>query len=138
MPTSTIARVLLIDDLEMNNEITSFFIRKLYPAIEVVEFTNPLDGLAYIKAEYQHGGIPTLMLLDINMPELSGWEVVEILNACDKALTKNLNIYILSSTIDTKDKSKAAEASNVAGFLSRPLTAEMMQVLWGDKGSIVI
>ena len=127
MSSSTITRILLIDDLEMNNIISSFTIKKLFPAIEIVSFTEPLEGLVYIKESYQQCKIPMLMLLDINMPILNGWEVLDILNLCSSELTEHLNIYILSSSIDPRDKKRAMDAPKVLGFFERPLTAEMVQ-----------
>lgn len=130
-----IKRVLLIDDLEMNNEISGFTIKKVHHDIEIVAFTKPVEGLRYIKDTYEHDQVPTVLLLDINMPELNGWDVLDILDSCDDALTKDISIYILSSSIDPRDKHKAANAAKVVGFLERPLTMEMVQhVLTQTKG----
>lgn len=138
MAISTFSRILLIDDLEMNNEITIFTIKRLYRNIEIVAFTKPVEGLGYIRNEYQQNEVPTLLLLDINMPQMNGWEVVDILAACDPKITRNLTIFMLSSSIDPRDKRKAAEAQNVAGFLERPLTAEMIKELFRDEVGEVV
>jgi CheY-like chemotaxis protein len=64
---------------------------------------------------------PELILLDVNMPEMSGYEVCERLR--EHARTRDLPIIFLSALDDLKDKVKAFEAGGV-DYVTKPFQAE--------------
>jgi CheY-like chemotaxis protein len=70
---------------------------------------------------------PDLMLLDINMPEMNGWEVLERLSVDDDAFT----LYILSSSIDRHDLERAQKHPLVTDYLSKPLTGALVERMLG-------
>ncbi|MGM0589031.1 MAG: response regulator [Bacteroidota bacterium] len=70
---------------------------------------------------------PDLMLLDINMPEMNGWEVLEQLSVDDNSFT----LYILSSSIDRHDLERAKNHPLVTNYLSKPLTGELVERMLG-------
>lgn len=63
-----------------------------------------------------------LVLLDINMPVMDGWQFLETLETLENA--PKVHVVIVTSSIDTIDKKKAAKFSNVIGFFEKPLTQE--------------
>ncbi len=68
--------------------------------------------------------LPELILLDINMPVLNGWEFLDEFIALLPKLPVEIPVYMLSSTIDQADFDKAETYSVVKGFYSKPLTRE--------------
>ena len=63
-----------------------------------------------------------LVLLDINMPVMDGWQFLEALQKTE--LKNHLHVIIVTSSIDTIDKKKAMQYPQVIGFNEKPLTTE--------------
>ncbi|MBX3042454.1 MAG: response regulator [Candidatus Kapabacteria bacterium] len=76
--------------------------------------SNGFDGIAYA-IEYK----PTLIIIDILMPELSGHQIVKILKKIK--LTQNIPILVISAMSDVENLGLAVK-NGVAGFVSKPFT----------------
>jgi len=120
-------RFLLIDDDPSNNLICKIIIQRTLEGQEVLEFTNPEKALEYIEQEYTKAPVPTIILLDINMPELSGWEVLEIMKGYSDEVMANFKIYILSSSVDNSDYEKATNDPRIIAYLTKPLVAQKLK-----------
>ena len=73
---------------------------------------------------------PNIVFLDINMPVLSGWDVLSKFTNFPDEIKNQFTIYILSSSVAVEDKEKADKCPLVAGFVEKPLTAELLQDLF--------
>ncbi len=65
--------------------------------------------------------IPEIILLDLNMPVMDGWEFLEIFKNRFPEFAGKTKIFILSSSINPSDREKAKSESIVVDFLSKPL-----------------
>jgi CheY-like chemotaxis protein len=126
-------RFILVDDEPACNLISKFTIKRLFKEDEIEVFTDPEKALAYIKNTYVEGSdrTPTCVFLDINMPIMSGWEFLEEYNSFGTDVHKCISTYIVSSSIDVRDKEKAADNPLVAGFISKPLRVEQLEEIIG-------
>ena len=112
-------KVLIIDD----DEIVLLVQRKILQRCEVsnnpYSFKNGHDALKFLEKE---SGEYFLILLDINMPGMNGWQFLEKL----KEVPDNKEIFVImvTSSIDGYDKVAAGKYSNVIGFIEKPITAE--------------
>jgi CheY-like chemotaxis protein len=68
-----------------------------------------------------------LMLLDINMPEMNGWQLLDELEK--QQLNCQISTIILTSSVDSEDHLKAKKYSRVIGFIEKPLTTDHVQKL---------
>ncbi len=89
------------------------------------------DGVTYINNELKKPGTKskTILFLDINMPLLTGWDVLDLIEKMDENIKKQLIIFILSSSVDPNDKERALDHPLVTDFIEKPLTIERLQAL---------
>lgn len=115
-----VSTVVLVDDDLLTNKIHHRLISQYYPNIDLVSFSNPKIALEHV----QHNS-PDLVLLDINMPEINGWEFLQYMEE------KNIqsDVVVLSSSIDVKDKRSAKRFKAVKQFLEKPLNHDKIQFL---------
>ncbi|MBK5286485.1 MAG: response regulator [Bacteroidia bacterium] len=124
--TKKINTVLLIDDdpmANLNNErilAKSNLVEKIYTAESALEALELLELL-----QIKSGQFPDLILLDINMPNLNGWDFIEHYKMLEglKAKTK---IILLAVNPDETDLQRANKIPEVAGFKMKPITEELI------------
>jgi CheY-like chemotaxis protein len=68
--------------------------------------------------------IPDIILLDINMPVMDGWEFMEEIKTIKSQIDKKIIIYIVSSSIAVEDKNKSKEFKDVFAFISKPVNVK--------------
>ena len=68
--------------------------------------------------------LPDIILLDINMPVMDGWEFMEELGLIKPKFMKQIVVYIVSSSIAVEDKNKSMSYGNILGYLSKPITVD--------------
>ncbi len=61
------------------------------------------------------------------MPELNGWEFIEALEKIDEIKNENIFIHVISSSTDTSDIKKAESYNLVNGFISKPLSPDIIK-----------
>lgn len=123
---------IVIDDDPISNHICTRLIEVACPGATVLTFTEPEDGLKYLSGQqFPETEKPIILLLDINMPVLSGWDVLTRYADLPETTRKKFIIYMLSSSVAIEDKRKASENIFVAGFLEKPLTVPQIKKIAG-------
>lgn len=122
-------KVLLIDDDPINNFLNKSIIsERISPEIIVKDFLNPEDALNHLidRSKNDKESLPDFIFLDINMPEMSGFEFLDlyIKNNLDKLA---IPIYILTSSLDPSDIEKSKSYPIVKDFISKPIDADFMR-----------
>lgn len=112
----------LIDDDPLNNLINRKLIARIFPDAEITEDVNAKDALEKIRNEFR----PDIILLDLNMPGMNGWEFLEHFQKLDKEIT----IYILTSSIDSEDYRKAERHKYVKKYIEKPLNIQKITNLF--------
>lgn len=110
-------RILLIDDNPIDLMIHEKLARRNWRDVEVVKKPGGKEALQFL-AETETP--PHLILLDIKMPEMDGFEFIDVLR--EQRLAQDISIYMLSSSIDPNDIQMARENALVKGFLEKPLS----------------
>ncbi|MCC5933960.1 MAG: response regulator [Candidatus Cyclonatronum sp.] len=81
-------------------------------------FTNGPDALQYIRANYDSGK-DFIVLLDIYMPEMDGWEFIEILR--DENKIERTHVIIVTSSVDIPDRLKVDDYPEVLHMVIKAL-----------------
>jgi response regulator RpfG family c-di-GMP phosphodiesterase len=117
------SQFILIDDDPMNNLICKLTIEMTLGQTDVKAFVNPENGLEYFQNEFAAlKDTSALLLLDIHMPSMSGWEFLEMFDNLSFEVKDRVKVCILSSSIDDRDKQRSYANKNVLDFLVKPLT----------------
>lgn len=121
-----ISSVLLVDDDNINNFINERLIKKLSFTENISVVTNGQEALDFINQKIKSkAALPELILLDINMPVMDGFEFIEqYRNIPDKGKT---NIIVLTTSTNDKDLHRVSDAKEVSGFINKPLTEEKLK-----------
>lgn len=117
-------QIIIVDDDPVNNFLCKQMIRQVMPDVTIKDFTLPEDGLTYVHS-ITDNTIPEkniLLLLDINMPTMSGWEFMDSFAALPDTVKSLFRIHILSSSVDPSDKNRASTNQYILGFIEKPLS----------------
>jgi CheY-like chemotaxis protein len=122
--------VLLIDDNDVDLKINSKIIKFSNLFDEIVLCQSADEGLTYLKKQMNDGQkLPDFILLDIQMPEMDGFDFLELYKKFPKKLTEKCLIAMLSSTLDFGDIKKAEASQHVVKLLKKPLQPKELEEL---------
>ena len=115
--------ILIIDDDQVNNFIVTSTLKKLQIAEHIDAVLNGLEGINYLvdKEKSEPNLIPQLIILDINMGVMDGWEFLEEFEKFDEALKSKIIIYMVSSSVYEEDIQRSKSYPSVISFISKPL-----------------
>ena len=117
--------VFVIDD----DKVFHFIIKKLFSKnnidISPTFYLNGLEAIEKIKEKIESGTtMPDLILLDINMPIMDGWEFMEEIKSIKSKIRKQIIIYIVSSSIALEDRNKSKTFSDIIGYIPKPISVD--------------
>ncbi len=104
--------VLLVDDNAQTLELLEAYMEDL-PGVRAVTAVNGLEALAKVAEE-----TPELILLDIMMPKMSGFEVCKRLKGDPK--TRDIIVVMVTALNETSDIERAAECGT-DDYISKPI-----------------
>ena len=122
--------VWIIDDDNLFYMITKNNLRKT--GIETTNefFCDGLDSLnALLERVKNNQTLPTLIILDLNMPLYDGWSFVQGYMNLPPETRSKMKLHICSSSIDPADITKAESIPDVLGFQEKPLSVDLLSSL---------
>ncbi len=131
--------------LSVEDDTTTHLLNKLYLdeakfCENYIEVLNGQLALNYFidlaKQEDNLSKVPELILLDLNMPLMDGWEFLETFEKEFPQFAERTKIYILSSSINPMDKERVVREKTVCGFIEKPLDFEQIERLKKELGLV--
>ncbi len=123
--------IMLIDDSDIDNMVNKHILTKSRLCDQILIYSGACDALNYLQEAYtakdrKKNPIPDLVLLDINMPIMNGFDFLEAFSKFDPELIKLIKIIMLTSSVDPNDIKRSEENPFVSGFISKPLSIEQL------------
>lgn len=116
--------ICVIDDEDIIQFIIKTVFTSFNSSISILSYKNGEDALQAF-SQMQQNELPDLILLDINMPVMGGWQFLD--EFIKKEPHKKIPIYILSSSTAPGDKIRAKLYKEIVGYINKPLDPETLK-----------
>ncbi len=128
--TRKIDLVLLIDDDDIVNFLNATIIKMTHRVEEIQSVTSGNAAIEKLSELRDAGRWPSIICIDINMPGINGWELIDLLKEQFHFFKHKSIISVLSSSLDPSDQAKAEASDWIDYYISKPLTAEALNNLY--------
>lgn len=105
-------------------------------ADQVRYFEDGEKAFKYLEKHYTDPDeLPILILLDLNMPYMDGWEFLDRFTDLYPLMARPVTTYVVSSSVAQDERTKADRYPTVRGFISKPITLGQFQELLASVGT---
>lgn len=118
-----VKKVLLVDDSQPFNFLSGLTLKAALPGCTVVD---ALNGKAALDILAKSEECPDVILLDINMPVMDGFEFLEEFERKSKCFNHS-KVFMLTSSVLEEDRQAAMSFKFIKGYFSKPLTEEQIR-----------
>ena len=118
-------RIAIADDDPIFQFTTKVKIEKLKLA-ENIRMCNDGEEMFEYLRDCQEELLPDILLLDINMPIVDGWDFLELFDQLPAAVRERVSIYMLSSSINPVDVEKAESHPRIVRSLTKPISDSIL------------
>lgn len=120
-----IKRLYIIDDDSLFKFLTKRGIQETQLVDNIEVFSNGLEALNFVNTILKDSDkLPDIILLDIDMPVMDGWDFLEEYIKLLPEINKKINIYIISSSNDPADIIRSKNYPIVKDFIIKPVTKQ--------------
>lgn len=98
----------------------------------VFVFQNGFEAVKHIESiAFANELLPDVILLDINMPVMDGWQFMDEFIKIEPSMGKKITIYMVSSSIEDDDLKRAKAISQITNYIVKPITLPQLTEIFG-------
>ncbi|NLR61273.1 response regulator [Chitinophaga polysaccharea] len=119
--------VYVVDD----DEIFHFIIKKMLEEqsdLVVTSFLCAEEALEQL-SNNPPSTLPSLIILDMNMQRMNGWDFIEAYRGLKTSLKNNIPIIMCSSSVDVRDMQKVQHTPELMAYITKPLDKNKLKVI---------
>lgn len=119
---------MVIDDDQLDLFVAQRLMTREGFADQIISVDSASKGILYLQHEAakQDGRLPSLIFLDITMPDVNGFDFLELYAKLENI--KRRNVIVLSSTLDAEDIARAKANPYVLQFVQKPITSHLKEI----------
>ncbi|MEJ7643832.1 MAG: response regulator [Chryseolinea sp.] len=129
-------KFLIIDDDDIDRLITSRMLNSR-GITDIIALPSATAGIAWIKEHVNSIGQGLIILVDIMMPGMDGFQFMEAFDALDSSMKKITRVFMLSSTLDPRDINRVKNNKTITELLSKPLSMNKLTSLVDQTPAIL-
>jgi CheY-like chemotaxis protein len=122
-------KIFVVDNDKIYLTVTQKLLSKISASFSVSVFYDGIEAFEAIETliTSKPSELPDLILLDLDMPIMDGWDFLESYNKIGVNNYKSIPIYIVTSSIALEDINKSNNYQDVLGYLVKPLNLETLE-----------
>lgn len=117
---NSFSSICIVDD----DDIYQFVVTKILESLgseNIISFSDGEEALNFMLENLKNESeLPDIILLDINMPIMDGFQFMEEYVKILPQISKSITIYIVSSSVDPVDIERAKEISAISDYIIKP------------------
>ncbi|TXE04040.1 response regulator [Algoriphagus aquimarinus] len=122
MKSIPIKKILLLDDDRIQKILVEKRLLKINSGIEFVYFDTPSKALDYLKTESVD-----LLLVDLNLPEMTGWEFVDEV----EKVSPDSVVILQSGSVENEQIQRANSDKRISEIFEKPLSESDLRSILG-------
>jgi CheY-like chemotaxis protein len=126
--------LLLIDD----DSLYTMLMEEVFSEINGISYcihNHPLIALSYLKDCEKRNSFPDLILVDLKMPEIDGFQFIEHYEKMFWQKFSSTILMVVTSSVSRKDKQQVLAYPSVSGILNKPLTEDKLLEVLSERYS---
>lgn len=122
--------ILVVDDDQTTVLLTKLFLESMSQT-NVHSSSNGQEAIDFIYQQHQEGKdqvCPEIVLLDLNMPVMDGFEFLEAYSQAEEIEKEKISIVVLTSSDSKRDRDRIQQSNvKISGYIVKPLTEEKIK-----------
>jgi CheY-like chemotaxis protein len=117
--------ILLVDDDQATNHYHEIMLTDWGVAEKIYKVSNGREALDFLKN--QESEKPSLIMLDINMPVMNGFEFLEEYEQLNEHEKASYLVFMLTSSLHNRDIERAKGFKSLNGYCEKPMAEDIIR-----------
>ncbi len=125
--SQNIESVCIIDDDTIYINLVSKIIELRRLSETVIVFNNGKEAMDFFQESIENNEkpkVPQVIFLDLNMPIMDGWQFLSEFSKIKNRISKKIDLYVVSSSIDSRDIERAKSIDVVSDYIAKPINID--------------